>query len=129
MAMVRYVTSVNPTDVLSAEAELLPNPRDEPSKRNIDLGTSASLAFPNDVTGSISCHGRWPGWGPFGLLPDLSGQSFIADCEGGTVELFNYVLPSAYHSITITPKDKRAKKRVERLYKFADGFGEEWWST
>ncbi|KAL5513239.1 hypothetical protein ACEPAH_3637 [Sanghuangporus vaninii] len=129
LAMVRYVTSMDPTEVLSAEAELLPNPKDEPTKRNIDLGTSASLAFPNDVTGSISCHIRYPGWGPFGLIPRFPDVNFIAECEGGTIELFNYALPSVYHYIAVTPKDKKGKKRVEKVYCFPDGFGEEWWST
>ncbi|KAL5492465.1 hypothetical protein ACEPAI_3912 [Sanghuangporus weigelae] len=129
LAMVRYVTSMNPTEVLSAEAELLPNSKDEPTKRNIDLCTSASLAFPNDVTGSISCHTRYPGWGPFGLIPRFPDVNFIAECEGGTIELLNYVLPSAFHYIAVTPKDKKGKKRVEKVYTFPDGFGEEWWST
>lgn len=132
LAMVRYVTSANPTEILSADVELLPNPKDEATRRSIDVGTSATLAFPSDVTAFIACHERWQGWGPFGLLPRIPDLTFKAVCEGGTIELFNYVGPHLYHSITIMPAGKNGKpgkKRVEKAYKFPDGLGEDWWST
>ncbi|KAH8111016.1 NAD-binding protein [Phellopilus nigrolimitatus] len=127
LAMVRYVTSAEPTSIMSAQADVFPNPRDDPSKRNIDTGTSASLTFPNDVTASIECHALWHGWGPFGLFPRVPDMKFVATCEGGTVELFNYVMPHSYHSITVTPS--RGKRRVEKAYTYADGLGEDWWSS
>ena len=130
--MSRYIASAEPTEIIKAEAELLPNPSNDPSRRNIDIGTSATLAFPNDVTASISCHGRRPGWGPFGLFPYMPDVNLKVTCEGGTIELSNYVAPTIYHSLTVIHTDakgKPRKKRVEKVYKFLDGFGEEWWST
>jgi hypothetical protein len=47
------------------------------------------------------------------------------------VELFNFLLPTIYHSITISKRD--GTSRVEKAYKFSDagvdGKGEEWWTT
>ena len=54
------------------------------------------------------------------------------DCEGGSVELWNFPMSFYYHSITVAVKDGkgRVKKRVEKAYKFGDGRNEEeWWST
>ncbi|EJD07631.1 NAD-binding protein [Fomitiporia mediterranea MF3/22] len=129
LAMVRYLTDSEPSDVISAEAELLPNPNDDPSRRNIDIGTTALLSFPNDVTASIACHCRQSGWGPFGLLPRIPGVVCKAECESGTVEINNYVSPHIHHSITVMPKGKEGKKRTEEAFTFPDGFGEYWWSS
>ncbi|EJD07630.1 NAD-binding protein [Fomitiporia mediterranea MF3/22] len=129
LAMSRYITDAEPLDVISVQAELFPNPKDDPSKRNIDIGTTALLSFPNDVTASIACHCRQPGWGPFGLLPSIPGVICKAECEGGTVETNNYAGPHMYHYITVVPKGDQGKKRVEKAYTFPDGFGEPWWST
>ncbi|KAI5121620.1 hypothetical protein M0805_001150 [Coniferiporia weirii] len=127
LAMTRYVVGTEPVSVLTAQAELFPGRKDDESKRNIDIGTTASLVFPDDITASIVCHTRWHGWGPFGLLPRIPDLSLIATCEGGTVEIYNYILPSGYHSITVKPT--KGKKRVEKVYVYEDGVGEEWWST
>jgi len=97
-------------------------------KKKIDIGTEASLAFPNDVTGSIKCHYFWPGWGPFGLLPKFPDASIIAECEGGTVSIQNFVTPTTWHRIEVVPKGK-GEKRVETAYVFKDGKGEDWWTT
>lgn len=48
--------------------------------------------------------------------------------------MYNFVLPTLYHSITVTVKDgKGTKTRVEKVYTFADGKmegkGEAWWLT
>ena len=62
-------------------------------------------------------------------MPDIN---FKANCEGGTVELVNYMAPALYHSITVTTfgaKGRPDEKRVEKVYKFADGLGEDWWSS
>lgn len=67
------------------------------------------------------------GGGPFGLLPSIPDIYVEAICEGGYIKIFNYVLPSAYHYITVNPKG--GKKRTEKAYTFADGFGKASWST
>ena len=128
LAMIRYVTSMEPTEVLEARADLLPNPKDELHKRNIDIGTTALFAFPNDITAFLACHQRWPSFGAF-LIPRLPAMDITVECENGTVALNNYIGPHAYNHITVTPKGEEAKRRVETAYKFPDGFGEEWWST
>ena len=126
-AMVRYITSANPTAVLSVQTDLYPNPSGEESLRLIDVGTTASLAFPNDVTASIFCHTFWSGWGPFGILPRYPDLSVVVDCEAGSVKCTNFVLPHVFHSIIVKPTGKR--KRVETAYKFKDGKSEDWWSS
>ncbi|THG96182.1 hypothetical protein EW026_g5612 [Hermanssonia centrifuga] len=50
----RYLTSSNPTSVLSATPDLVPSKTDSPSL--VDAGTTATLAFPSDITGTLTCH-------------------------------------------------------------------------
>lgn len=130
LGMIRHMASANPTSVLSAQSELFPESKanGDVLKKKIDIGTEASLAFPNDVTGSIKVHYFWPGWGPFGLLPRFPDSRIIAECEGGTVSIQNYVTPTTWHSIEVIPKGK-GEKRVETAYVFEDGKGEDWWTT
>ncbi|KAF5340923.1 hypothetical protein D9758_012160 [Tetrapyrgos nigripes] len=46
-------------------------------------------------------------------------------CEGGSIEIFNFLMPHYYHYITVSPKGKRS--RTEKAYKFGDGSkGEDW---
>lgn len=127
---IRYVASANPTSVLSAQAELFPESKanGDVLKKKIDIGAEASLAFPNDVTGTIKCHAALPGWGPLGLIPRLPDMGLVAECEGGTVQISNYIAPSAFHKIEVIPKGN-GKKRVETAYVFRDGKGEDWWAT
>lgn len=125
--MIRFITGAEPTNVVSASSQLVANPKKEEAKERVDVSTTASLAFPDDVLGSIHCHTLQPGWGPFGLLPSIPDIYVEAICEGGYIKIFNYVLPSAYHYITVNPKG--GKKRTEKAYTFADGFGKASWST
>ena len=132
MTVLRYVASTEPTEIITTEVDRHPNPKDEPAYRNVDLGGRATFAFPNDITASIYYHTRWPGWGPFKLLPRMPDLTFKAVCEGGTIELVNWFNPAMYHSITVNKtgaKGKPEEKRVEKAYNFADGFGEDWWSS
>ena len=54
------------------------------------------------------------------------------ECEGGKVELLNFVQPTLYHFIRVHTK---GESRVEKVYTFADANvdgsikGEEWWTT
>ncbi|KZP21094.1 NAD(P)-binding protein [Athelia psychrophila] len=100
LSALRYLTSANPTAVLSATARTVSSASD--TGNLVDHATTAVLSFPNDVTGTIHCDLAIPSWGPFGLIPD---------CEGGSVELFNFPLSAYYHSITVTVKDDKRKLR------------------
>jgi hypothetical protein len=55
----------------------------------------------------------------------------VVECEGGRVELNNYVLPTIYHSVNVCTRD--GKSRVEKVYTFGDAGvdakGEDWWMT
>ncbi|KZP30646.1 NAD(P)-binding protein, partial [Athelia psychrophila] len=126
----RYLASANPTAVLSATARTAPSASD--TGHLVDHATTATLSFPNDVTGTIHCDLAIPGWGPFGLIPSMLDMTVKVDCEGGSVELFNFAMSAYYHSITVLVKDDngRLRKRVEKAYTFHDGRSEEeWWST
>lgn len=123
MSCVRYLAGTEPSSVISATADLLP------ADTRIDTGTTAVLAFPNDVTAEIMCHSLMPGWGPLGLLPRFPDVNVEARCEGGVVSLSNFVVPHIWHSINVTMSG--GQKRVEKVYTYKDGKekGEAWWST
>lgn len=125
--MVRYIIGSDPQSVSSAQSQLVPNFKNEESKRNIDIGTTASLAFRDDITGSIACHSQLPGWGPFGLLPRIPDLHLEVVCERGTIRIYNYIAPNLYHYISVTHKE--GKKRTEKVHKYADGYGEASWTT
>jgi predicted dehydrogenase len=120
---VRYLISASLTlpetgSVLSASSIPAKDPR-------VDESTVAHLSFPSSVSGSIKCSLARPR--KFGILP-LPDISFTVKLEGGTVEMSNFVMPTLYHSITITSRDKPTQ--VEKVYKYANGTkGEDWWST
>ncbi|KZP21092.1 NAD(P)-binding protein [Athelia psychrophila] len=130
LSALRYSTSANPTAIFSETVRTISSASD--TGHLIDLATTAILSFPNDVTGTIHCDLAIPSWGPFGLIPSMPDMKLKVDCEGGSVELFNFPLSSYYHSITVTVKDGKGglRKRVEKAYTFEDGRNEEeWWST
>lgn len=114
LSALRYLASANPTAVLSATSEPAPSSLD-PGRR-VDMATTASLSFPNDVTAMIHCDFAIPSWGPFNLIPSLPDVKVKVDCEGGSVELWNFPLSAYYHSITVIVKDDkgRSSKRVEK---------------
>jgi len=126
LSCVRYLTSSNPNAVTSATAVRLPrDPR-------IDIGTTAELTFPSSNPGgsltksTIRCtFSNSPRWG-FIPKPEIGAS---AVCEGGTIEMFNFVMPVIYHSITVTPNG--GVPRTEKAYTFKgdNGKGEEWWTT
>ncbi|KAJ3528544.1 hypothetical protein NM688_g7984 [Phlebia brevispora] len=131
MNCLRYMTGSEPTSVTSATPDLFPSKTQSPSL--VDGGMTAELSFPNDVTGSLFCHLRHPP--SYFIVPKMPELLFKAECEGGELKLFNFVLPTAYHYIEVTTKTgqdgKGRKKRIEKVYKPAqDGWpGEDWWST
>ncbi|KAF8074938.1 NAD(P)-binding protein [Lyophyllum atratum] len=132
---IRYLSSSNPTSVLSASHDLH-TPSSSPSsfKPDVDRGTSATLALPNDVTASLRCDLGVPF--SYGIIPSVPQIRATVTLEGGEIEMYNFVLPTLYHSIKVTTKganDKGKKTRVEKVYTFADGQmdgkGEAWWTT
>lgn len=125
LSCVRYLTSNNPSAVISATAtRYSKDPR-------IDTGTTANLTFASlkpgeePVRSIIKCDFAIPPrWGLIPRWPDISVR---AVCERGSIEIFNYVMPVIYHSITVRPDGK--VPRTEKAYTFEGGKGEEWWTT
>jgi hypothetical protein len=114
--------------VLTATSTVYPSP--SATEQLVDLGTKATLSFPNDVTATLDCDFEEPWWGPFRLLPRMVDIRVKVECEDGEIELFNYILPTFYHWIRVLSGKGKAKQRVEKAYKFSDGSkGEEWWTT
>ncbi|KAF8878869.1 hypothetical protein BD779DRAFT_1553586 [Infundibulicybe gibba] len=128
MNCLRYLSSSNPTAVISAE-QVPHAPPSGSAPPTIDRRTTATLALPNDATAELMCDLGMPSkYGNYGIPAFPQVRAHI-ECVGGTIELYNFVAPTFYHSITIVPKLRGKKKRVEKVYKFADGYGEDWWTT
>lgn len=124
----RYFSSFEPVSVLSASHMLyVPPGAPQDFVPNVDRGTTATLEHPNDVTTTLFCDMAMPGRIP----PKLPKISAKVSCEGGTVELFNYLAPTFYHYITVEKRGEKA--RTEKAYTFAEGKmegkGEDWWTT
>ncbi|KAK0200084.1 NAD(P)-binding protein [Desarmillaria ectypa] len=113
---IRYLASANPVSVLSASAEI------HTSSPLIDRRTTATLELPNDIIGILTCDLAVP----WRFIPGRPSISAKVECEGGTLEVYNYVMPTLYHSITVT--NRGGAKRVEKAYKNATK-GEDWWLT
>ncbi|GLB41844.1 putative oxidoreductase family, NAD-binding Rossmann fold [Lyophyllum shimeji] len=127
---IQYLSSSNPVSVLSATHALhVPPSAPKDFKPTVDRGTTASLALPNNATASLKADLSMPF--RFGLIPPMPQVRGTVTCEGGEIELFNFVMPTLYHSLKVTPK--QGKARVEKVYSFADakmeGKGEAWWTT
>jgi hypothetical protein len=116
--------------VLSANHDLhIPSASPAGFVPNIDRGTTATLSLPNDVVATLNCNlGLLP---YLGFIPRFPRVDVTVECEGGKVELYNFVQPTMYHSIKVHKHDKTT--RVEKVYKFTDakmdGKGEDWWTT
>ena len=87
----------------------------------------ARLVLQSSVEADVYIDTAMPGWGPFNLIPRMLKANIHLQLEGGTIDFFMFLMPSAYHSITVQPYGK--KVRVEKVYKFKDSPGEEWWTT
>ncbi|KAJ3523115.1 hypothetical protein NMY22_g11593 [Coprinellus aureogranulatus] len=128
MNCIRYLSSSNPTAILDV-SHRVHQPSKAPSSyvANIDEKTVASLALPNDATAKLTCDLREPKI--LGFIPRIPKLDALVECEGGKIELYNFVLPSMYHTITVTPRNGRARK--EKVYTFKEGplKGEPWWET
>ncbi|KAG6902581.1 hypothetical protein C0995_014588 [Termitomyces sp. Mi166 len=131
--VIRYLSSSNPTSVISAEHSVF-TPAKSPAsfKPNIDRSITATLALPDNATASLKCDLAMPL--KYGLLPPMPLVNATITLEGGKIEVYNFVMPTLYHSIKVTTKDNKVTKtRVEKVYTFADGKmegkGEAWWTT
>ncbi|KAF8659830.1 hypothetical protein AX16_001715 [Volvariella volvacea WC 439] len=129
---VRYLAGLEPTEVLSASYALpIPSPG---SAGKVGRCTTATLAFPNDVTATITCDMGIPH--RFGFIPRFPQVAVLLQCEKDDIELYNFVAPTLYHSIIVKKKGEKGnvQKREEKVYKFADsgieGRGDaDWWTT
>ncbi|EGN98488.1 hypothetical protein SERLA73DRAFT_183526 [Serpula lacrymans var. lacrymans S7.3] len=145
LSCLRYLTSANPISVNDAKATVY--------RRNtlIDTGMAVNLTFPSaspsssppesqpeePVTATLVADFATP-W-ILGVLPRMPRIFVLAECEQGSVEMFNFVMPVIYHYIQIRPL--QGKARTEKVYSFRTAThkgtsedqnekkGEEWWST
>ena len=100
-------------------------PRSAPADyvKNINRRTEAKLELANGMTASLTCDlGIPPIWG---FIPRFPQVKVVVDCEIGSIDMLNFVLPTFYHSITV--KIRGGQKRVEKMYQGKKG--EEWWTT
>ena len=132
--VIRYLSSSGPTFVLSASHDLYTPPGAPAAfKPNVDRATAATLALPNGATASLTCDLSMPFI--FGILPRMPQFRAIVQCEGGEIEIYNFLQPTFYHWIKVTTKDGtgRSKTRFEKSYTFPnakmEGKGEPWWTT
>lgn len=120
----RYVLGAEPTEVLSATPDVF--------KPQVDGAMTATLAFPGDATGTMTCNLRERG--RFGVIPRLPTLQLEVRGDAGELSMMNFVMPMLHHSITVEvwtgAQGKERKKRVEKVYGPKEGGkGEEWWST
>ncbi|KAJ7209258.1 NAD(P)-binding protein [Mycena pura] len=121
--VLRYLASCNPTAVLTAKAVPYSS---RPEHKQVDKMFWATLSLEKDIIGEL--HSNLDEPKIFGIIPRIPNLSAIVTCEGGTIEIFNFMIPHFYHSITISPVGK--SRRVEKAYSFkGTAKGEDWWTT
>lgn len=134
MNCIRYLAAANPAEVTTASH--IPSPISTHSTGSshslVDRRTTATLSLPNSVLATITCDLGVPFY--LGLLPTMPQVKVTVECEGGEVELFNFVLPTLYHWIRVSIRDGARggrRHRIEKVYKFqaGKGKGEDWWTT
>ncbi|KAI0341084.1 NAD-P-binding protein [Trametopsis cervina] len=118
---IRYITSSNPVEIVSAKA--VKHVRDDQTDRQM----AVTYSFPSSISASSLVDMQAPGWGPFGLIPQMLGNSMTIKLEGGEIYHYGLTLPHLYHKIKVTPKNGKA--RVEKAYVFKSGLGQSWWSS
>lgn len=121
MNVIRYLTSnstTHPTSTSISSAHSIPPSPDKPkvdesTTAHVFLPSSSSSSLsPDPISASLHCWTSHPlKYGIFPTLPTLS-----IELEGGTVEMYNFVLPTVYHYITVRPKGK--EERTEKAYTF-----------
>jgi len=129
MSCIQYLSSSTEASVTSATHEaFVPRPAPADYVENVDRRTDAKLELANGVTASLACDlGMPPIWG---FIPRFPQIKVVVDCEIGSIDMFNFVLPTLYHAITV--KIRGGHTRVEKVYKGSSSGkknGEEWWTT
>ncbi|KAJ7284898.1 NAD(P)-binding protein [Mycena rebaudengoi] len=121
--VLRYLTSSNPTSVLAASATPYSS---QPQHEKVDKMFTATLTLENDILAELHSNLSEPKL--FGIIPRIPKLTVTVFCEGGTVEIFNFLVPSYYHYIMVSPTKK--SRRVEKAYSFKGAAkGEDWWTT
>jgi len=121
--VLRYLASANPKSVLTASATPF---SPAPQHKKIDKNFTATLTFNNDIIGELYSNLSEPRF--FGIIPRIPKLTAIVRCEGGTIKIFNFLIPSYYHYITVAPSGKPG--RTEKAYSFnGTAKGETWWTT
>ncbi|KAF5377795.1 hypothetical protein D9757_008091 [Collybiopsis confluens] len=136
---IRYLSSSNPTSVISATALPLKSANIQETK--IDRAMTATLALPDDVVATLDTDLAIP----WTLIPPAKSIRIWVEvkCEGGDLTLVNFVLPTFWHSIKVSTKaGSTITTRTEKVYKFADvhlengpgdsntlDLGSDWWLT
>lgn len=101
---------------------------------------NATLELPNNVIATLEVDLAMP----WEFFPPKPVKIWIeVKCEGGQVELMNFVGPTFWHTLKVTNKAGEVMTtRTEKVYKFADAhidsgkedsknlsLGEDWWLT
>ncbi|KAJ7066416.1 NAD(P)-binding protein [Mycena amicta] len=120
----RFLTGKEPASVTTVVHQLATKACGKPKFELVDRRTEASFALPGGITSSIVCDLNLPA--TLGLLPKMPDLTAAIKCEKGEIKVMNYLMPTFYHSITVTPT--KGKQRVEKAYTFPT-VGEAWWST
>ena len=127
LSVSRYLSGADPTKVISAKADI------HPKFPQVDLGTTATLAFPTPggstgpgegLTATLNVHFRLPA--RWGFLPQWPSTFVRVTGTRGTVELNNFVGPWIYHYITVESTEREGgplRKRTEKRY------GNSGWTT
>lgn len=125
MNCIRYFSSSDPTSVIEATCEAH-EPKSVPADyvKNVDRRMEVKLEL-GDVKATGRCDFGMPN--VFGFIPRFPQIRLTVQGDKGSLEMFNFVLPTVYHSITV--KTQGGHTRVERVYKAKEGKGEEWWTT
>ncbi|KAF4610430.1 hypothetical protein D9613_007038 [Agrocybe pediades] len=130
MSCIQYMASSDPSSVLStSHVAFTPKGVSENYVPKVDRRMEATLSFPKDVTATIRCDLAMPH--TFGFIPKIPVVRVKVEGLVGNVEVFNFVSPTLYHSITV--KIKGGASRTEKVYVNKDeegkAKGEAWWMT
>jgi len=122
MSISRYFANADPTKAISANAQT------HPKFSRVDVGTTATLAFPTPgesttdgspggLTATLFASFRLPSL--WGFLPRWPKMSVRVSGTRGTAELSNFPGPWLYHNITVESSEKEgrpSRKRTENHY-------------
>lgn len=127
-SLMRDVVSFEPIEVTQAHAFPLSTDTSDPDKSKVDLRTVASLALPNEITMSLDADWHKPFLDPFGLFFGMPECDVTCVMEYGKVKFNNFIFPSIWHSLSVTPNG--GETRVEHAYTFGGAPEEQqYWST